>query len=173
MKMPIVTTKQLTVIAMIAAIYTVLVVGTVWWSFGPVQIRIAEALTILAVLTPWAIWGIGLGCFVANFVGWVTGTNPLGWVDTIVGTTASVLAGIVSWKLRDIRTANLPLLSAFSPVIFNAVFIGGQLSIVLTGSLAAFPIFAAQVGAGQVVACMVLGLPLMKAVERTGLLYTV
>ena len=41
--------------AVIAAIYVVLVIVFDYWSFGPIQFRVAEALTILPYFTPAAI----------------------------------------------------------------------------------------------------------------------
>ena len=49
--------------AMIAAIYVVLTYVFAPFSFGEVQIRIAEALTILPAFTPAAIPGLFVGCF--------------------------------------------------------------------------------------------------------------
>ncbi len=55
--------------AAIAAIYVVLVVVFNYWSFGPIQFRIAEALTILPFFTPAAIPGLFVGCLLANLLG--------------------------------------------------------------------------------------------------------
>jgi len=168
-----ISTKNIAICGMIAAVYTVLVLATPMLSYNMVQIRIAEALTILPVITPVAIWGVGLGCFVANLVGWLTGANPLGAIDTVVGTAASVIAGIITYRLRNFRIRGWPLLSALSPVIVNAIIIGAQLTILVYGgspSLRVFLINAAWVGAGQMIACVVLGLPLLRAVERTNIL---
>lgn len=55
--------------AMIAAIYVVLTYVFAPFSFGEVQIRIAEALTILPVFTPAAIPGLFVGCIVGNILG--------------------------------------------------------------------------------------------------------
>ena len=52
--------------AMIAAIYVVLTYVFAPFSFGEVQIRIAEALTILPVFTPAAIPGLFVGCIVGK-----------------------------------------------------------------------------------------------------------
>ena len=55
--------------AMIAAIYVVLTYVFAPFSFGEVQIRIAEALTILPAFTPAAIPGLFVGCFIGNTLG--------------------------------------------------------------------------------------------------------
>lgn len=159
---PMISSRRIAIIGMIAAMYTALVLATPMFSFGPVQIRIAEALTILPVLTPLAIWGIALGCFVANLV-----ASPLGPIDAVVGTSASIIAGIITWRLRDFRIHGLPIASALSPVIVNAIIIGAMLSVLYHTPFAPM---ALSVGAGQMIACMALGLPLLKALERKSIL---
>ena len=69
--------------AMIAAIYTALSLLLAPFSYGPVQVRVSEALTLLPVLSGEAIPGIVLGCALANAVGFATGANMLGFLDII------------------------------------------------------------------------------------------
>jgi len=161
---------------MIAAMYNVLILAVAMFmpalNYGMFQVRIAESLTILPVITPVAIWGVGLGCFIANLIGWLTGANPIGAIDTIVGTAASIIAGIITYRLRNFRIRGWPIASALSPVIVNAIIIGLQLNIVFHGSFipGAFITYALWVGLGQLIACVGLGLPLWRALERTNIL---
>lgn len=55
--------------AVIAALYVVLVIMFNYCSFGPIQFRIAEALTILPYFTPAAIPGLFVGCLLSNILG--------------------------------------------------------------------------------------------------------
>ena len=55
--------------AAIAAVYVVLTTVFAAFSFGEVQVRISEALTILPVFTPAAIPGLFVGCIISNFLG--------------------------------------------------------------------------------------------------------
>ena len=55
--------------AMIAAIYVVLTLIFQAISFGEIQVRIAEALTILPAFTPAAIPGLFIGCLIGNIIG--------------------------------------------------------------------------------------------------------
>ena len=55
--------------AMIAAIYVVLTLIGASFSYGEVQVRISEALTILPVFTPAAIPGLFIGCLLSNILG--------------------------------------------------------------------------------------------------------
>ena len=167
-----ISSRHIAVCAMIAAVYTVLCLATPLLSYGMIQVRVAEALTLLPVLSPVAIWGVTLGCAVSNFVGWITGANPIGGIDTVVGTSATLIAGIITYRLRDVRAWGLPIASAMAPVVVNAIIIGGQLSIVFAGSLhpVIFLTNALWVAVGQMIACVALGLPLLKAIERNNFL---
>ena len=84
-------TKQLTLGALIAALYValtwmqnLLLPGTTSMA---IQFRASEALCVLAFFTPAAIPGLGLGCLLFNLSN--AGALPL---DLVVGTAASVLA---------------------------------------------------------------------------------
>ncbi len=158
--------KTIVYTAVIAAIYTALSVALAPISYGPVQFRISEALTLLPVLTPLAIPGLTLGCFLSNLIGMLMGANPVGWIDMIVGTAATLLAAIVSWALRRYHIKTVPVLAAIPPVIFNAVMVGLELTFLFGGK---WYLNMLSVGFGELVVCFVLGLPLVVALERTGL----
>ena len=61
-------TLYITQAAVIAAIYVVLVFVFQYFSFGPIQFRIAEALTVLPYFTPAAIPGVTIGCLLSNLL---------------------------------------------------------------------------------------------------------
>lgn len=67
-------TKQ----AMIAAIYAVVSLALAPISFGTVQARVSEALTMLPVFGTTNIIGISVGCLITNIVGVFSGTKYLG-----------------------------------------------------------------------------------------------
>jgi uncharacterized membrane protein len=165
------TARNLAVVAMIAALYTALCIALAPFGYGPVQIRAAEALTILPVFSPLGVWGLALGCALSNLIGFFTGMNPLGFFDIGIGTAATLLAALASRKLRHVRWKGLPVLSTLPPVLFNAVIIGAELAFIFVGEeglAAAFVFNALSVGAGQLVACIGLGLPLHALLEKTG-----
>ena len=157
------TTRFITYAALIAALYTVLTllaviipgVGTI--SFGPIQIRFSEALTILPAFTPAAIPGLFIGCLLSNIVGVSMGLGA-GLLDIIFGSLATLMAAYLSYLLR-----NKKWLVPLPPVIINAVVIGAILSYVLE-----LPLFATMlsVGAGQVGACYVLGMILFYVLDK-------
>ena len=158
--------------AMIAALYFVISVAMLPLSFGAVQVRIAEALTLLPVLTPLGVWGVTLGCILTNAYGVAAGANILGAADVLIGSAATLTAALMTRRLRSVRIAGLPVFAAIPPVVVNAVVIGAELTFAETGQLAASPLLwfnMTRVGLGQLLACAVLGLPLVWAFRRFGL----
>ena len=147
--------------AVIAALYVVLCLVLAPLSFGVVQLRFSEALTLLPVICPEAVIGVTLGCFLANMLA----SSP---IDMLVGTLATLLAALLSYKWRGIRWKGLPLASAAPPVIINALAIGIMLTLLFTPG-AAWPVYLANigsVGAGQLLSCGVLGIGLVRIIEK-------
>lgn len=164
----------LTKAALIAALYTVLTYVAVAMNlaYGPIQFRFSEALTVLPIFTPAAIPGLAIGCFLSNIA------SPFGFVDWIFGTSATLLAAILSRALRNIRFKGIPILSVLMPVIMNAVIIGFEITCIsdVSGnfaignfSLAVFFPIALSVGIGELVVCAALGIPLIVLIGKTGL----
>ena len=151
------TTKFITYSALIAALYTaltlfaILIPGAGTISFGPIQIRFSEALTILPAFTPAAIPGLFIGCLISNVVGVSMGLGA-GVLDIIFGSLATLLAAYLSYLLR-----NKKWLVPLPPVLINAVIIGALLSYIYE-----LPLIGTMfwVGVGQIGACYVLGIPL-------------
>lgn len=164
-------TRRMVTAAMIAAAYTAVSICLLPLAFGAVQVRVAEALTLLPVFSPVAIWGVTLGCAITNAIGFATGANIIGMLDIFFGTAATLIAALLSYQARNIRWGKLPVLSALPPVLLNAVVIGGELTYVMSGGFEPriFLINAAQVGIGQFLSCFILGLPLVWALERGAL----
>ena len=131
-------------------------------AYGGIQFRFSEALTMLAVFSPTAIPGLTIGCFLGNI------TSPYGIVDIICGTLATLIAAVLSYKTRNIKFKDLPLLSALFPVISNAIIVGLEITLFMPEGFKfeAFLISALQVGLGELVMCYGLGIPLYKVVKR-------
>lgn len=156
------TPKKLVRAAVIAAVYVVVCLALAPLSFGPVQIRFAEALTLLPVLCPEAILGVTVGCFLSNLIA----SAP---IDMVLGTLATLLAAAATYKLRHVRFKGLPVAAALPPVVFNALIVGAELTVLyhsLSAPLAVWLYNMATVGLGQVVSCVGLGLLLVWAVEK-------
>ncbi len=165
------TTRDMAVCAMIAALYAALCSALAPMSYGMVQVRVAEALTLLPLYSYIGVWGVTLGCAVANYVGLLMGANILGPLDIVFGTAATFVAAVISYRLRNIRFKGLPVAAALPPVLVNAVVIGLELTYVEFGAFmpGAFAANAFWVGLGQMISCFALGLPLCFALEKTGL----
>lgn len=163
--------KTLSRCGMTAALYTVVSIVLLPVSFGAIQIRAAEALTLLPVLTPTAVAGVTLGCAITNAYGVAMGANLLGVADIVIGSLATFIGAVMTRALRNVRIKGLAIPSSVPPIIINALFIGAELSFVQTNSFFSplFWINAAQVAAGQLLSCSVFGVMLTAFIERSGL----
>lgn len=139
--------------AMIAAAYAALTMALPMLSYGPVQLRFSEALTVLPFFFPEAIPGLFLGCAIANLL------SAFGIVDVVFGSLATLLAALWTARLKN------PWLAPLPPVICNMVIIGAEIAWFETGF---GPGFAAAwvwngftVGIGELAACYVLGMLLI------------
>jgi len=159
-------TQLLLKIAMIAAVYTAISMVLAPLSFGPLQIRIAEALTILPVLSFMPVWGLTLGCALTNFLGALSGVNILGFWDVLFGTLATLIAALLSYHYRHIRFKGIPWLSALFPILVNGIVIGAELAILLKLPFIGFLTSALWVAAGEALSVIVVGLPILHRLEK-------
>lgn len=98
-------TKRLVRAALIAGIYVALCLVQQPLAYGPVQFRVSEALTLLPIFTPDAVWAVTMGCFLSNLFS----MSP--W-DMLFGTLATLTAALATRRLRHVRTKGLPLAAA-------------------------------------------------------------
>lgn len=155
--------------AVVAALYAVLsyVAAMVNLAYGAVQFRFSEALTVLPVLTPAAIPGLAMGCFISNLA------SPLGIVDWVFGTAATLVAAVCTRAVKKFEIKGVPWLAPLPPVLANAVIVGFEVSCLsdvgfsfANFSWAAFGAGALSVGLGELVVCYALGLPLLIALKK-------
>lgn len=135
--------------AVIAAVYAGLTMLLAPISYGMIQVRVSEALTVLPFFTPAAIPGLFIGCLISNML-----TGNL--VDIICGSLATLIAAVLSYKLRK-----FPVLVPLPPVVLNGLVIGAVLCYAYKVGA---PLWSCMlwVAAGQLLACYVLGYPLLK-----------
>ena len=163
--------RFLAVAGLIAGLYTALTVALAPLSFGIVQCRVAEALTVLAVYSPAAATGLTVGCALSNLIGLSMGANMAGALDILLGTLATGLAAWLSYGLRRVRFGGLPVLATLPPVVTNALIVGTELTLVVgPATWGTWLLWAGSVAAGQLIACVGGGLLLAKAVEQSRLL---
>ena len=141
--------------AMIAAIYVVLTYIFAPFSFGEVQIRIAEALTILPVFTPAAIPGLFIGCLIGNIFGGAV------LPDIIFGSLATLIGALGTWILRDKNRFLAPL----PPIISNSLIVPFVLRYAYGVNLP-IPFMMLTVGIGEIIGCGVLGIVLHTALSK-------
>lgn len=132
--------------AMIAAIYVVLTLVFAPISFGEIQVRIAETLTILPLFTPAAIPGLFIGCLTANIFGGAI------LPDIILGSIATLIGALFTYLLR-----RHPYIGPLPPIISNTIIV----PLVLYygyGILLPIPLLMLQIGIGEIISCGLLGL---------------
>lgn len=140
---------------LVAALYAALTLLFAPISFSQIQFRVAEALTLLPVLSAASVPGLFAGCLISNLV---TG-QP--WQDVVFGSLATLLAALLTRRLRR----NI-WLAGLMPVIINAVVIGLMLSLMYGLH---FYISFLTVGAGQAAVCYFLGVPLVRLLTQRGI----
>ena len=148
------TTRSLCVSAVIAALYAALTLLLAPISYGNLQCRVSEAMTLLPMVLPPAIPGLFVGCLLANLLGGCTV-----W-DIVFGSLATLIAAIGTYALRK-----KPLLAALCPVLSNGVIVGAVLSFVYKLPLWLTMI---EVAVGEVGA-VIIGFAMLAALKRVDL----
>lgn len=144
-------TKKIARGAAITALYVVITYFLVPISFGPVQFRAAEALTLLPMIFPEAVPALFLGVLLANILG------GLGIVDIVGGSLVTLIAAYVTYKFKN------SIIAYLSPIIFNAFLI----------SLYLYKIYGIpywvnviQIGLSEAAVIAVLGYPMIKFLKK-------
>lgn len=173
------TVAQAGVIAAVHATLTVAVIqmpAQLGW--GPVQLRLSEALTVLALFTPAAVPGLALGTALAN-ASLLAQVGPVGLLDVVFGSLATLLGAWWTWHFRE-RTA----LALAGPVVTNALIVPAYLPVLFAAlGFAQEPLFGLElgdswlalyltgvvtVGIGQAIVVYGLGWPLAALVRSSG-----
>ncbi len=148
-------TLFMTQAAMIAAVYVVLTVMFAPIAFGQVQIRIAEALTILPVFTPAAIPGLFIGCMIGNILGGAL------LPDILLGSLATLIGAFSTYMLR--RQSKYLLI--LPPIIANTLIVPLILRYAYS-FLLPIPVLMMTVGIGETLSCGVLGMVVYTAFQK-------
>lgn len=143
--------------ALIAALYSALTLMLMPISYGLMQVRVSEALTVLPYFTPAAIPGLFIGCLISNAL------SPYGIADMIFGSMATLIAAIMSYSVRK-RKFLVPL----PPILCNGVIIGSMLYFVY-GVPVSLPICMLWVAIGESLACYLVGMPLLLYLKKINL----
>ena len=154
--------RQLAHAAIIAALYTVLthaqntlLPGSATWA---IQLRLSEALCVLAFFTPAAIPGLTVGWLLFN----ITCSTALP-LDFLVGSLATYIAAQGMWLLRNRKVGKLPLAGLLMPAVTNALLVGWELTVYIGGG---FWINALYVAIGEAAVLLSLGAALYLAIKK-------
>lgn len=153
-------TKKMANIALVAALYATITMALGFISYGPIQFRIAEVMTLLPLFGKEYIVALTLGCFIANIM------SAYGLADIILGTLATLisvyLVYITGKKMRDKKSCLL--VASLWPTIVNAIIVGG----VMLHGILKLPLMLTmlEVGFGQFVVITIIGVPLFKVLEK-------
>jgi uncharacterized membrane protein len=151
--------KQLAVMAIFAALYAVGVIFLAPISFGPGQIRVADAMLPLTMIfgLPSAL-GLSLGCLVSNIY------SPFGAIDIFGGAAANLVACVLAWYIGRNSGRIQRLVATILQSAVVALIVGTYLS-PLTSVPLILSIFGVLVG--EIVAINIIGYPLQEALRRS------
>ena len=144
----------------IAALYVVLTL--IANAFGlanyAIQVRFSEALTILPFFTPIAVPGLFVGCIISNIL---TGALPL---DVVFGSLATLIGAVLT-HVFAVKFPNKKWLAPIPPIVANTIIVPLVLAYVyqFEGSI---PYFMLTVGIGEIISCGILGMLLLKTLEK-------
>ena len=146
-----ITPRMITEIAVIAALYTVLTVAFQPLSYGAVQIRFSEALMLLCCFRiRWCV-GLSVGCMIANLFSGMA-------LDFVFGTLATVIAAVLMYLIHK------PVPASVIPAVANGFIIAAELHFFMAEP---YWFSVLTVAAGEVIAVVIVGLPLLWALRRS------
>ena len=131
--------------ALIAALYVALTFVFAPISFGAIQIRIAELLTILPLFTPAAIPGLFVGCLLGNILG-----GAIIW-DIIFGSIATLIGAVLGYLLRFNRwLVPIPAIVSNSVIVPFILKYGYGVDIHIA-------LLIIYIAVGEIIGCYILG----------------
>lgn len=157
------TVKFIARTAVIAALYAILTLSLAPISYGPLQFRVAESLTLLPILFLEAVPGLTVGCLIANIF------SAYGWYDMVFGTLATLLAAVltrfIATRKKLSQTELMPVLASFPPIFINALVLP-VIWLLFMGDTGYF-INMWTIMATQSAVIFILGLPLYYGLKKT------
>ncbi len=158
---PRITAAGLTRAGVNGALYAALTLLAYPISFGAVQLRLSEVLTVLPLFFPEAVPGLFIGCVAANLL-----SPNIAVLDVLFGSLATLIAAFLTRRLRNRH----PFIALLPPVLLNAVIVGAVITLSVGSSedtgVGLFAVNCAAVGLGEALSCLGLGLPLVYALRR-------
>lgn len=152
-----ITAQKIAVGGIIAALYVVLTLVFAPISFGPMQVRVAEALTILPLFTSAAVPGLFIGCIIANLMGGAIA------IDVVLGSAATLIGAAFGYMLRSNRW-----LVPIPTIISNTLIVPFVLRYGYGVADIALPLMALYIFIGEIIGCYILGELLASAIIKSG-----
>ena len=153
-------TKDLTIIGVYAALYAALVVVLGGFSYGPIQVRVADSLVAVVPLIGLpGVLGHTLGVFIANMF------STAGLIDLLNTIPSFVMSFVVYYVYKRTQNDYSVIGTCIAYSIVLGITVGWMLSYVF--SLPLLPTMA-YVAVGNTVASVLIGWPLFKVLKRTG-----
>lgn len=152
--------RQIALNGIVAGLYAAITILTASFAYGNIQFRISEALMMLLLFEPSLTVGLTLGCLIAN----IFSTVSISVLDMVVGTSATLLACLLTTRIKK------PWLAPLPTILVNAVMVGAMLSWLYMPSEQfwyGLLVFGGEVGFGETVVLYVLGVPLYYAMKKT------
>lgn len=144
--------------AIIAALYVILTLVFAPISFGPMQVRASEALTILPLFTSAAVPGLFIGCIIANIMGGAIA------IDVVFGSMATLIGAALGYMLRSNRW-----LVPIPTIVSNTLIVPFVLKYGYGVADIALPLMALYILIGEIIGCYVLGELLASAIIKSNI----
>jgi len=152
-------TKSLVRGAIIAGLYLSLTLIFAPISFKAFQVRVSESLTLLPFLTFDAVWGVFIGCFIANFF------SPFGFIDVLFGSLLTLIAAYLTFLLRKTKKIYL---APIPPILLNGLGVSFYITLLSSNELSLsnfnFKLYlsiSSSILIGESIATYLIGLPLI------------
>lgn len=153
-------TKDLAVITTYAALYAALVIVLGAFSYGPIQLRVADSMVAsVPLLGIPGVLGHTLGVFISNMF------SPDGFLDLLNTIPSFVMSFVVYYVYKRTKNDYTVLGTCLAYAVVLGVTVGWMLSY-----LYGIPLLLtiAYVSIGNAVATTLIGWPLFKVLKRTG-----
>ncbi|TGD25031.1 QueT transporter family protein [Companilactobacillus suantsaicola] len=119
-------TRDITQLALIAALYVAVTIAPVIsaFSYGQIQFRVSEILMLLPFFNHKYSWSLIVGCFISNIF-----SASLGVYDLVLGTLATAIACYLITRVpKDMKFLwTVPVICA----VVNGLIVGAELHFVL------------------------------------------
>ena len=165
--------KDIAYAAISAAAYAALTFAIAPIAYGPIQLRLTEALCILPFFFPVTAWGLFVGCAISNLM------SAAGLPDVIFGSLATLIAAFLTARIGKPFRDGEDIDKSFSffrcvaacsmPIIVNVPIVGAVLAYMYSapGSFwTTFVFFMGEIALGETAVMLTLGLAFMRLLPR-------